>query len=99
MLEICRIKSMSAPDKPFVEGSMPIFPKGFQVMAIIYTPWHVLRCLDATYLQYIVTSNNYCPIYKKIKWKTISGVEFQQAYQRPELKEAPNEKKLEPHED
>lgn len=33
------------------------------------------------------------------KWKEISGVKFQQAYQWPEPKEAPNEKKLEPHED
>lgn len=40
-----------SPNKPFVEGRMPIFPKAFQVIAIIYTPWHILRCLNATYLE------------------------------------------------
>ena len=45
----------SVPDKPFVEGSMPVLPETFQIVAIIDTPWHILRGLNATNLQ----SHNY----------------------------------------
>ena len=41
----------AAPYKPFVEGSVPVFPKSFQVVAIVYTLRHILRGFDATYLK------------------------------------------------
>ena len=43
-----------APHKPLVKGSMPIFPKALQTVAIIDTPWHILWNVNAIYLQGMV---------------------------------------------
>lgn len=49
-----KAKESVAPHKPLVKGSMPIFPKALQAVAIIDTLWHVLRDLNAIYLQGMV---------------------------------------------
>lgn len=47
-----KVKEYNAPHKPLVKGSMPIFPKAFQVVATINTFWHILWSLNSVYLQH-----------------------------------------------
>jgi hypothetical protein len=47
-----KVKDLIAPHKPFVKGSMPIFPKAFQAVAIINTFWHIFWSLNSVHLQH-----------------------------------------------
>jgi len=51
-MENQKVKELRSPHEPFVKGSMPIFPKAFQVVAIINTFWHIFWSFNPVHLQH-----------------------------------------------